>query len=50
MDLGRDPAFLTALIIRTDSKVVGPYFSFASLIGGWGGLESEHLYKDETLK
>lgn len=44
------PVILTALVIRLDAVLVGPYFSFPNLIYGWEGLDGPHWYRRETLR
>jgi hypothetical protein len=44
------PAVVAALAIRVDAKLIGPYFSFPSLVYGWEGLDGENWYEDDTRR
>lgn len=44
------PAIATALVIRIDSLVIGPYFAVSELISGMGGMELQFWYRDSTIR
>lgn len=44
------PAVATALLVRLDAILIGPYFSFPQLIYGWEGVEGRHWYKRSTRR
>jgi hypothetical protein len=44
------PAVLTALAIRLDSVLIGPYWAFAELVAGMGSIDAEWWYEQRTLR
>lgn len=44
------PAFVVALAVRLDAKLVGPYFSMASLVAGMVGFDDRYFNSAKTLK
>lgn len=44
------PSVLTALTIRLDAMLIGPYFTFQSIVYGWEGVDGEHWYEAEPLR
>lgn len=44
------PAVLTALVIRIDAKLVGPYFALSSVISATEGLDGKYWYEERPLR
>ena len=40
----------TALTVRVDALLIGPYFSFRAVIFGWEGVDGEYWYESEPLR
>jgi hypothetical protein len=43
------PAVVTALLIRADAKIIGPYWSFTELIPGLEGVDADLWYERPAL-
>lgn len=41
---------LTALAIRLDSLLIGPYFAFQALVHGWEGIDGTAWYESEVMR
>lgn len=44
------PAIVTVLLVRLDSKIIGPYFALSELIPGTGGMLADVFYSNHTLR
>jgi len=44
------PAIITALVVRLDAKLIGPYFALSSLIGGTEGIWADCDYNNPALR
>jgi hypothetical protein len=44
------PAVITALVVRFDAKLMGPYFALSELIGASDSTTSRHFYGSATLR
>lgn len=44
------PAVITALLVRLDAKVVGPYFALSSLVEATEGLDARFFYGDHSRR
>jgi hypothetical protein len=44
------PAVITALAIRIDGFLIGPYWSFSEIVAGMGGTDAEYWYAGGTRR
>lgn len=44
------PAIITAIVIRFDAKIIGPYFALSSLVSGTEGLWANDFYTDPARR
>lgn len=44
------PAVVLALTIRTDARLIGPYFALSELVPGYEGLDAKHWYEDQLMR
>lgn len=44
------PALVVALVVRLDSRLIGPYFSIASVVAGMVGFDDRYFNAPSTLR